>query len=224
MTCPQCSAEVLPEQRFCSGCGAPQTAVLGVGGRVLDDETASAESGSPTPNTQHPTPNTPPDERAERRLVTVLFADISGFTAMSEVLDPEDVREIMNIAFEDVVSAVYRYGGWVDKFIGDAVMALFGAPNAHEDDPERAVATALEMRQAVNAVRKSAGLAAATWTNSALAGIFLKTVHIQEMRNYLNPALASLGFSTAAYTDSTLTIGVTRVRKVHLDELRQRVK
>ncbi len=81
-----------------------------------------------------------------------------------------------------------------------------------------------EMRQAVDAVRKSAGLAAATWTNSNLAGILLKVVHVQEMRNSLNPALAALGFPTPSYTDSTLTIGVTRIRKVHLDELRQRVK
>jgi class 3 adenylate cyclase len=84
--------------------------------------------------------------------VTVLFADISGFTAMSEVLDPEDVHEIMNACFEELASVVHRYGGTVDKFIGDAVMALFGAPNAHEDDAERAVAAALEMRQGLQTV------------------------------------------------------------------------
>jgi adenylate cyclase len=90
-------------------------------------------------------------ERAERRLVTVLFADISGFTALSEVTDPEEVREITNVCLGELVSIVHRYGGTVDKFIGDAVMALFGAPHAHEDDPERAVAAALEMRQSLTA-------------------------------------------------------------------------
>ena len=90
--------------------------------------------------------------RAERRLVTVLFADISGFTPLSEVLDPEEVREIVNACLEALVAVVHRYGGTVDKFIGDAVMALFGAPQAHEDDAERAVAAALEMRQALDGV------------------------------------------------------------------------
>ncbi len=81
-----------------------------------------------------------------------------------------------------------------------------------------------EMRQAVNAVRASAGLAAATWTDSNLAGIPIGAVHIQEMRNYLGPALVSLGFSNPSYTDPTLTTSVTRIRKVHLEELRERVK
>ena len=80
-----------------------------------------------------------------------------------------------------------------------------------------------EMRQAVNAVRKSAGLTAATWTDTNLAGMLTKAIHIQEMRNYLSPALAALGFSAPSYTDPALTTGVTRIRKVHLEELRQRV-
>ncbi|MGH2587194.1 MAG: ATP-binding protein, partial [Dehalococcoidia bacterium] len=96
-------------------------------------------------------------ERAERRLVTVLFGDISGFTALSEQLDPEDVREIINLCLEELVSVVHRYGGTVDKFIGDAVMALFGAPAAHEDDPERACAAALEMRRGLTAVAQRLG-------------------------------------------------------------------
>jgi adenylate cyclase len=90
-------------------------------------------------------------ERAERRHATVLFADISGFTALSEVTDPEIVREITNECLGELASVVHRYGGTVLKYIGDAVMAAFGAPNAHEDDPERAVAAALEMRQTLDA-------------------------------------------------------------------------
>jgi class 3 adenylate cyclase/predicted ATPase len=90
--------------------------------------------------------------RAERRLVTILFADISGFTALSERLDPEEVREITNQCLEEMVSVVHRYGGTVDKFIGDEVMAIFGAPHAHEDDAERAAAAALEIRQGIMAI------------------------------------------------------------------------
>ncbi|MBA2622699.1 MAG: AAA family ATPase [Chthoniobacterales bacterium] len=86
---------------------------------------------------------------AERKLVTVLFADISGFTALSEKLDPEEVRALINACFEALVPIVQKYEGTVDKFIGDEIMALFGAPVAHEDDPERALRTALEMMQTI---------------------------------------------------------------------------
>jgi class 3 adenylate cyclase/tetratricopeptide (TPR) repeat protein len=85
----------------------------------------------------------------ERKVVTVMFADISGFTALSETLDPEAVRDLMNDCFDYVVPVIEHYGGTVDKFIGDAVMALFGAPNAHENDPERALRAALDIVEAV---------------------------------------------------------------------------
>ena len=77
--------------------------------------------------------------------MTVLFADLSGFTTLSERLDPEDVQALQNQLFEEMTAAVHRFGGFVDKFIGDALLALFGAPAAHEDDPERALRAALDM-------------------------------------------------------------------------------
>ncbi|NTV15468.1 MAG: AAA family ATPase [Desulfobulbaceae bacterium] len=82
---------------------------------------------------------------AERRQVTVLFADIVGFTSLSERLDPEEVVEITNKILVELAAVVSRHGGHVDKFIGDSVMALFGAPVAHEDDAARALRAALEM-------------------------------------------------------------------------------
>jgi class 3 adenylate cyclase/tetratricopeptide (TPR) repeat protein len=82
----------------------------------------------------------------ERKVVTVLFADLVGFTARSESLDPEDVHAILRPYHERLRSELERHGGTVEKFIGDAVMALFGAPAAHEDDPERAVRAALAIR------------------------------------------------------------------------------
>ena len=81
--------------------------------------------------------------REERKIVTVLFCDLVGFTAKAEQLDPEDVRAVLAPYHERVRSELERHGGTVEKFIGDAVMALFGAPVAHEDDPERAVRAAL---------------------------------------------------------------------------------
>jgi class 3 adenylate cyclase/tetratricopeptide (TPR) repeat protein len=84
--------------------------------------------------------------RRERKVVTVLFADLVGFTARAEQLDPEDVEAILRPYHERLRSELQRFGGTVEKFIGDAVMALFGAPVAHEDDPERAVRAALAIR------------------------------------------------------------------------------
>jgi class 3 adenylate cyclase len=74
----------------------------------------------------------------ERKIVTVMFSDVSGFTAISEKLDPEDVHAIMDRAFEVILGAVHRYEGTINQFLGDGVMALFGAPIAHEDHAQRA--------------------------------------------------------------------------------------
>src|SRR5436309_7527466 len=87
-----------------------------------------------------------PARREERKVVTVLFADLVGFTARAERLDPEDVRALLAPYWQHLRDELERYGGTVEKFIGDAVMALFGAPVAHEDDPERAVRAALAIR------------------------------------------------------------------------------
>ncbi len=87
----------------------------------------------------------PRSESGERKLVTVMFADISGFTAPSEKMDPEGVRNLVNACFERLVPIIEKYGGTVDKFIGDEIMALFGAPVANENDPERCLRAALEM-------------------------------------------------------------------------------
>src|SRR5438067_3668515 len=87
------------------------------------------------------------ETRKERKVVTCLFADLVGFTARAESLDPEDVEAILRPYHERLRSELERYGGTVEKFIGDAVMALFGAPIAHEDDPERAVRAALAIRE-----------------------------------------------------------------------------
>jgi class 3 adenylate cyclase len=84
--------------------------------------------------------------REERKVVSVLFADLVGFAATAERLDPEDVRALQDPYWQQVRAEIERHGGTVEKFIGDAVVALFGAPMAHEDDPERAVRTALAIR------------------------------------------------------------------------------
>ncbi|MGB2953665.1 MAG: adenylate/guanylate cyclase domain-containing protein, partial [Gaiellaceae bacterium] len=84
--------------------------------------------------------------REERKVVTVVFADLVGFTSQAERMDPEDVRRLLSPYYTRLRSELEHFGGTVEKFIGDAVMALFGAPAAHEDDPERAVRAALAIR------------------------------------------------------------------------------
>jgi class 3 adenylate cyclase/tetratricopeptide (TPR) repeat protein len=99
-----------------------------------------------------------PALEGERRLVTIMFADISGFTALAETMDPEAVRDIINGCFERLVPIVERYEGTVDKFIGDEIMALFGAPVAHENDPERALRAALDMMDALAVFNADQGI------------------------------------------------------------------
>ena len=85
----------------------------------------------------------------QRRQITVLFADLSGFTPMAESMDAEDVGQIMSAYFAAVTPAISKYGGVIEKFIGDAVMAVFGLTRAYENDPENGVRAALEMQQAL---------------------------------------------------------------------------
>src|SRR5438105_5797282 len=89
----------------------------------------------------------PAPAREERKVITVLFADLVGFTSRAEKLDPEDVRALLSPYYARLRHELERHGGTVEKFIGDAVVALFGAPTAHEDDPERAVRAALAIRE-----------------------------------------------------------------------------
>src|SRR3954454_21622911 len=89
----------------------------------------------------------PESRREERKVVTVLFADLVGFTSRAERMDPEDVRSLLARYWQHLRDELEHFGGTVEKFIGDAVMALFGAPVAHEDDPERAVRAALAIRE-----------------------------------------------------------------------------
>ena len=94
-------------------------------------------------------PPSPPIPVEQRREVTVLFADVSGFTALSETLDPEDVRQIMNDVWQRLDRLILDHGGTIDKHIGDAVMAVWGAQGAHEDDPEQAIRAALAMQKEI---------------------------------------------------------------------------
>ena len=143
IACTDCGFLCAPDFAFCPKCGTT------IGGAT--NATANrADKAKPAPPPVQPkeAPRTiemRQSAEADRRPVTVLFADLSGFTTLSERLDPEDVQSLQNQLFAEMTAAVQRYGGFVDKFIGDAMLALFGAPVAHEDDPERALRAALEI-------------------------------------------------------------------------------
>lgn len=98
--------------------------------------------------------DTSPSGGTERRTVTVLFADLSGFTALSERFDPEVIREFQHDLFDQMASVVYEYEGFVEKFVGDAIVSVFGAPLTHEDDPERALRAALAIRERMAGVNQ----------------------------------------------------------------------
>jgi class 3 adenylate cyclase/predicted ATPase len=134
VACPNCGTANGPTARFCGECGTS----LG-GGAVPTPPAGAAAPAPPTTGSSQPAPV------AERRLVTILFVDLVGFTTISEGRDHEEVRELLSRYFEVAREMVDRYGGTIEKFIGDAVMAVWGAPTAHEDDAERAVRAALDL-------------------------------------------------------------------------------
>jgi class 3 adenylate cyclase/tetratricopeptide (TPR) repeat protein len=133
--CPDCGTPRDPAHKFCNECGAAFAADLGAA------PTASTPPVAPVPGTARPT--------AELRHVSVLFVDLVGFTVLSESRDAEDVRELLGVYFERAKTIVARYGGTIEKFIGDAVMAVWGVPVAREDDAERAVRAGLDLVEAV---------------------------------------------------------------------------
>ena len=136
-TCASCGASADPGDAFCGECGAPLTA-----------EAVGAAPAADAPSEPI---------AVERRLVTVLFADLVGFTPLSESRDAEEVREILSRYYEECARLIALYGGTIEKFIGDAVMAVWGAPTAQEDDAERGVRAALDVLAAVEALGQGVG-------------------------------------------------------------------
>ncbi|NJO33733.1 MAG: AAA family ATPase [Rhodospirillales bacterium] len=137
-----CGMLCQPDFAFCPRCGTPRHSLPAA---------ANPGTGSPLPlgsaSSSPPRSADAASPDADRRQVTVLFADVSGFTALAERLDPEEVRTFQSELFDMLGEVVSRYDGFVEKFVGDSVMAVFGAPLAHENDPERALSAALDMAE-----------------------------------------------------------------------------
>jgi len=164
MKCPKCQFENIEKTKFCGKCGAKLENICpyckyenpinyeycGECGQTL--KTVRPESIPSLSEKETPTP-TITDQ--ERKHVTVMFSDLSGYTAMTEKLDPEEVKEIMDRIFGKISQVVVKYEGFIEKFVGDAVMAIFGIPKTHEDDPVRAIRAAREIHNLVKEISPS---------------------------------------------------------------------
>jgi len=174
MRCPNCQTINPPNAKFCLECGNrlivcpncgtvnPRTArfCIECGTRLqpVGDNTAPLPTVTEPPvGVARPASNGTAAARSdvllppeERRVVTVMFADITGSTPLADRLDPEDMRAILTGYFNLMTEQIRKHGGTVEKYIGDAVMAVFGSPIAHEDDPDRAIRAALDMHAALN--------------------------------------------------------------------------
>jgi class 3 adenylate cyclase/tetratricopeptide (TPR) repeat protein len=147
LICPECGSSNSPSFKFCGECG--QNVVTYPESTVIDPSVTQSEEEqfhiAEAVRARAPI-------EGERKHVTAMFSDLSGYTAMSETLDPEEVKEITSNIFDAISKIITKYEGFVEKFAGDAVMALFGATEVHEDDPVRAIKAAREIHDLVNSL------------------------------------------------------------------------
>ena len=225
MRCENCGTENPTAQRFCGGCGTALSLICAsCGAAHHPGQKFCGECGTQLPGSQSRdalagaiAPRAAPI--TERRLVSVLFADLVGFTTLSESRDPEEVRDLLSRYFDESRQIISRYGGVVEKFIGDAVMAVWGTPIAHEDDAERAVRAALELTAIVKALGEELGAAdlrarAGVLTGEAavtldadhqgmVAGDLVNTA--SRIQSVATPGAVLVGESTMRTTDETIS-------------------
>jgi class 3 adenylate cyclase/tetratricopeptide (TPR) repeat protein len=148
MNCKNCNTPSPPNARFCPNCGRPLTTeavpVAQTAGAFNQDRYLPRELASKLEALR-----TSGGMSGERRIITMLFCDVKGSTAAAEQLDPEEWTEIINGIFEHMIRPIYKYEGMVPRLMGDAILAFFGAPIAHEDDPQRAVLAGLEIQASI---------------------------------------------------------------------------
>ena len=144
--CPHCGTEVLPQDKFCGKCGQAlgETPLLSTTAVTFDR--VAPKSYTPK-HLAEKILTTRRSLEGERKLVTVLFADVAGYTSLSEKLDPEEVHRIMEGCLQILMEEIHKYEGTINQFTGDGVMALFGAPLAHEDHAQRACYAALAIQK-----------------------------------------------------------------------------
>jgi class 3 adenylate cyclase/tetratricopeptide (TPR) repeat protein len=217
--CDSCGHLNPESQKFCGECGAPlQAACPSCGhvnppGQKFCGECGTPLSAAPAAAPSAPSGLGPSAPAAERRLVSVLFADLVGFTSASEGRDAEDTRELLSQYFETSRGIIERYGGTVEKFIGDAVMAVWGTPVATETDAERAVRAALDLVAAIPELHPDLRARAGVLTGEAavtlgatsegmVAGDLVNTA--SRVQSAAEPGTVLVGESTRAAADSAI--------------------
>jgi len=150
--CPECNYSNQPNFKFCGECGfdfrkQKETPSIDYSGSELHPSIHKQLEEHLSLNGE--TPAAYSEIESERKYVTILFSDLSGYTTMCERLDPEEVKEIMSLIFGKIAEIIQSYDGFIERFIGDSVMAIFGVPKAHEDDPIRAIRAAMGIHAAV---------------------------------------------------------------------------
>src|SRR3989449_4398844 len=160
--CPACQAANPPTNKFCSECGqrlggpagAPAAVPAATAAPAAPPERFASPESYPPKHLAEKILTSKGAMEGERKGVTVMFSDVSGFTAMSERLDPEEVHAIMDRAFEVILDAVHRYEGTINQFLGDGVMALFGAPISHEDHAHRSLSATLAIQDGLKPLQE----------------------------------------------------------------------
>jgi class 3 adenylate cyclase len=213
MRCPACETENEPGRKFCGECGSPLARACPTCG-ASNAPTAKfcGECGTPL-TVGAPVARVATAPMAERRLVSLLFADLVGFTTASEGRDAEETRELLSRYFETARTLIERYGGTIEKFIGDAVMAVWGTPVAQEDDAERAVRAALDLVAAVRDLDGSLQARAGVLTGEAavtlgaegqgmVAGDLVNTA--SRIQSTAEPGTVLVGEATKRATDAAI--------------------
>jgi predicted ATPase/class 3 adenylate cyclase len=152
MKCPKCHFDNKEEASFCKKCGTKLEFACPSCGHPYEEDSLFCEQCGERLKETVAEEREVPEAEGERKHVTVLFSDLSGYTAMSEKLDPEELKEITTDIFSQISKVINKYEGFVEKFVGDAVMAIFGVPKAHEDDPIRAIWAARDIHELVDSM------------------------------------------------------------------------
>jgi predicted ATPase/class 3 adenylate cyclase len=218
MHCSACGTDNEAGRKFCGECGGALAAICPACGSANTPGVKFCGECGTQLGAEAAAPPLPAEPVAERKLVSVLFADLVGFTSASEARDAEDTRELLSRYFDTCRRLIELYGGTVEKFIGDAVMAVWGTPTATEDDAERAVRAALDLVAAVTALGDEGGVSelrarAAVMTGEAavtigaegqgmVAGDLVNTA--SRVQSLADPGSVLVGEATRRATDQTV--------------------
>src|SRR5919108_2292998 len=213
MNCPHCQALNPDQAKFCMNCGERLVPQSGIEGgkpkatdfhldRYLPKELVTKLEAARARNSMV----------GERRVITMLFCDVKGSTAAAEKVDPETWTEIMNGVFEHMIRPIYKYEGLVPRLMGDAILAFFGAPITHEDDPQRAVLAGLEIQEGIKAYADEVRLKHGLEFGSRI-GINTGLVVVGEIGSDLRMEYTAIGdaINLAARMEQTAAVGTIQI-------------